>query len=117
MNPGAYLARFFSARVVAAGNRAKFYHQILTVALLSILGGAHFAAAAETGDPMAQIKGFLLFKLERMDAAAHDYVANAKAYQAIIDKWAGDYDRAALEQGPELLQLITKMQDDYRVLP
>jgi hypothetical protein len=62
---------------------------------------------------MAQIKGFLVFKLERMDAAAHDYVANA--YQAIIDKWAGDYDRAALEQGPELLQLITKMQDDYRV--
>jgi hypothetical protein len=30
-------------------------------------------------------------------------------------EWAGDYDRAAIGQGPELLQLITKMQDDYRV--
>jgi hypothetical protein len=61
---------------------------------------------------MAQTKGFLVFKLQRMDAAAHDYVSNANAYQAIIDKWAGDYDRAAMEQGPELLQLVTKMQDD-----
>jgi Imelysin len=115
MNPGAYLGRFFFARVVAAGNRAHLYRQILTVALLSILGAAHFAPAAEAGDPMAQIKGFLLFKLERMDAAAHDYVANANAYQVVINKWAGDYDRAALEQGTELLQFITKMQDDYRV--
>ena len=113
MNPGAYLGRFFSARV-ATGNRAN-YRKVLTVGLLSILAGAHFAAAAESGDPMAQIKGFLVFKLQRMDAAAHDFVSNANAYQAIIDKWAGDYDRAAIEQGPELLQLITKMQDDYRV--
>jgi hypothetical protein len=75
----------------------------------------HLAAAAEATDPLAQIKGYLVFKLERMDAAAHDYLANANAYQAIIDKYAGDYDRAAIEQGPELLQLITKMQDDYRV--
>jgi hypothetical protein len=109
MNPGAYPARF-------SPDRVKFYLTILTVGLLSIFAGAHFGAAAEmTGDPMAQIKGFLVFKLQRMDAAAHDYVANADAYQAIIDKWAGDYDRAAIGQGPELLQLITKMQDDYRV--
>jgi hypothetical protein len=73
----------------------------LTVGLLSIFAGAQFGAAAEmTGDPMAQIKGFLVFKLQRMDAAAHDYVANANAYQAIIDKWAGDYDRAAIGAGP-----------------
>jgi hypothetical protein len=114
MNPGAGLGRFFSARA-AAGNRLSSYHKFLTVGLLSILAGAHCAAAAESGDPMVQIKGFLVFKLQRMDAAAHDYVANANAYQAIIDKWAGDYDRAAIEQGPELLQLVTKMQDDYRV--
>ena len=97
------------------GNRGNSYRRVLTVCVLSILSGAHFAVAADAGDPMAQIKGYLVFKLERMDTAAHDYVSNANAYQAIIDKWAGDYDRAALEQGPELLQLITKMQDDYRV--
>jgi Imelysin len=75
----------------------------------------HFAAAAEGGDPMTEIKGYLVYKLERMDAAAHDYVANANAYQAIIEKSGGDYDWAAIEHGAELLQLITKMQDDYRV--
>jgi hypothetical protein len=99
-----------------AENRVKSHLKFLTAGLLSIFAGVHFAAAAETtSDPMAQIKGFLVVKLQRMDAAAHDYVANANAYQAIIDKWAGDYDRAAIGQGPELLQLITKMQDDYRV--
>ena len=88
---------------------------VVTVSLLSILSGTHFAAAADGGDPMTKIKGYLVTKLERMDAAAHDFVANANAYQAIVDKSAGDYDRAALEDGPELLKLITKMQDDYRV--
>jgi hypothetical protein len=83
--------------------------------LSSVVFPVPFAAAAEGSDPMAQIKGYLVYKLERMDAAAHDYVANANAYQAIIDKFAGDYDRAAIEQGPALLQIITKMQDDYRV--
>jgi Imelysin len=115
MNARAYLGRFSPNRGPAE-NRVKSWLKILMVGLFSIFAGAHFAAAAETsGDPMAQIKGFLVFKLQRMDAAAHDYVANANAYQAIIDKWAGDYDRAAIGQGPELLQLITKMQDDYRV--
>ena len=83
--------------------------------MLSILFSAHVAAAADDGDPMAKIKGYLVSKLERMDTAAHDFVTNANTYQATIDKSAGDYDRAALENGPELLKLIDKMKDDYRV--
>ena len=83
--------------------------------LLSIFCGVHVATAADASDPIGQIKGYLVFKLERMDAAAHDYVSNANAYQAIIDNSGGDYDRAAVEHGAQLLQLITKMQDDYRV--
>jgi Imelysin len=98
-----------------SGKRLKSLGSVVTVAVLSILSSAHFAAAAESGDPMAKIKGYLVSKLERMDAAGHDFVADANAYQAIIDKSAGDYDRAALEDGPELLQLISKMQEDYRV--
>jgi hypothetical protein len=85
------------------------------LALFWIFFSVHFAARAEPGDPLAKIKGYLVFKLERMDAAGHDYLANANAYQAIVDKYAGDYDRAAIEQGSELLQLVAKMQDDYRV--
>jgi Imelysin len=88
----------------------------MMASLLLLLSGVQWVGAASAGgDPLAEIKGYLVYKLERMDAAAHDYVANADAYQAIIDKSGGDYNRAAMEQGPELLQLITKMQDDYRV--
>src|SRR6478609_7656789 len=94
--------------------RRHFYFRA-AIGLLAAFSGTHLGTAAEGGDPMAQIKGFLLSKLERMDAASHDFVTNAAAYQAIIDKAGGDYDRAAFEEGPELLKLIAKMQDDYRV--
>jgi Imelysin len=95
-----------------AGPRQK----VVMASLLLLLSGVQRVGAASAGgDPLAEIKGYLVYKLERMDAAAHDYVANADAYQAIIDKSGGDYNRAAMEQGPVLLPLITKMQDDYRV--
>src|SRR4029077_19688864 len=62
---------------------------VVTVAMLSILFST-LLAAADDGDPMAKIKGYLVSKLERMDTAAHDFVTNANAYQAMIDKSAGD---------------------------
>jgi hypothetical protein len=82
--------------------------------MLSILFGTPLAATADD-DPLTKVEGYLVSKLERMDTAAHDFVTNANAYQAIVDKSAGDYDRTALENGPELLKLIDKMKDDYRV--
>jgi hypothetical protein len=51
-----------------------------------------------------------------MDAAAHDYAVNAAAYQAIIDANGGDYNKAAINNGPELLSLVAKMQTDYKGL-
>ncbi len=41
-----------------------------------------------------------------MDAAAHAYVQHATAYQQIIDKNGGDYNKAAVNDGPALLDCI-----------
>jgi hypothetical protein len=51
-----------------------------------------------------------------MNAASHDYVTNAEAYSAIIDSNGGDYNKAAINNGPEILALVAKMQADYRGL-
>ncbi len=67
------------------------------------------------GGGTAEIKTFLVTKLQRMDGAAHDFVKNADEYQKLIDASGGDYDRAALEHGGELLPLVAKMQGDFRI--
>jgi hypothetical protein len=72
-------------------------------------------SAAETGGVSA-IKGYLLTQVTKMDAAAHDYAANAEAYQGIIDANGGDYNKAAIASGPELLSLVARMQGDYKNL-
>jgi hypothetical protein len=62
------------------------------------------------------IKGYLLQQVNKMDAASHDYVTNAEAYSKIIDDNGGDYNKAAINNGAQLLSLIAKMQTDYRGL-
>ena len=68
------------------------------------------------GGGTAAIKDYLLQQVTKMNGAAHDYAANAAAYQQIIDANGGDYNKAATNNGPELLSLIAKMQDDYKGL-
>ena len=62
------------------------------------------------------IKGYLLAQVNKMDAAAHDYAANAEAYQRIIDANGGDYNKAAINNGAQLLSLVARMQGDYKNL-
>ena len=68
--------------------------------------------AAGTG----AIKDYLVKQVTKMDGAAHDYLANAEAYDRIILANGGDYNQAALKHGPELLSLVAKMQGDYKGL-
>ena len=67
------------------------------------------------GGGTAEIKGYLTGKLSRMDGAAHDFVKNAEDYEKIVNDCGGDYNRVALEHGPEALALVRKMQDDFKV--
>ena len=66
--------RPFFARLAVAGS------------LLSAgsLGVAPSPAHADGGGT-AEVKAYLTGKLQRMDKGAHDYVANANAYQALLD--------------------------------
>ena len=73
-------------------------------------------ARAEAGNGVGGIKGYLLAQVTKMDAASHDYVANAQAYAQIIAANGGDYNKAAINNGPELLSLVAKMQADYKNL-
>lgn len=72
-------------------------------------------AGGESGGGVAAVKGYLVGKLGKMDAAAHSFVNHADAYQKLVDASGGDYNRAAVEHGPELLSLVRAMQEDYRV--
>src|SRR5271169_6854525 len=82
-----------------------------------VLVAAFFSAQAETTTNDSQsllvIKNYLVENLQKMDVAAHDFVTNAAAYQAIIDAAGGDYDKAVMEHGVELGELIKKMQADF----
>ncbi len=78
--------------------------------LSALVGGS---ASAETNAPLGAVKSYLVQQAGKLDAAAHDFQANAEAYQKIIDANGGDYNKAALASGPEILGLVKKMQGDY----
>jgi hypothetical protein len=88
----------------------------LALLLLGSLTGLPNVLRAEDGQGVSAIKGYLLTQVNKMDAAAHDYAVNAAAYEAIIDANGGDYNKAAINNGPELLSLVAKMQTDYKGL-
>jgi hypothetical protein len=82
-----------------------------------VFAAVTFSARAETAADASQslsvVKNYLVENLQKMDAAAHDFVTNAATYQAIIDAAGGDYDKAAMEHGVELGELVKKMQGDF----
>jgi uncharacterized membrane protein len=71
------------------------------------------AARAESGTQLGSVKSYLVTQVSKLDAAAHDFLTHAQAYQKIIDANGGDYSKAALASGPEILALVKKMQGDY----
>ena len=84
----------------------------LIVAAAAVAATAPVGHAAEQA--LSEIKGYLVGKVQLMNTAASDFVRNASAYQAIIDSAGGDYNKAAIEHGPEIMKLLAKMQDNYR---
>ncbi len=85
------------------------------VALLACLGGAAVStsAFADSGAQLGTVKSYLVTQVAKLDAAAHDFEANAESYQKILTANGGDYNKAALASGPEMLSLVKKMQGDY----
>jgi hypothetical protein len=90
---------------------------ILLVGCLCLLGFTPVSIQAQTvtntSESLLVIKKYLVENLVKMNAAAQDFVTNAAAYQAIIDAAGGDYDKAAMEHGVELGELVKQMQGDF----
>lgn len=95
-----------------AGHGCRAANAAVVLALCALLGAARTPARAE-GANLNAIKSYLVTQVTKLDAAAHDYDANAAAYQKIIDANGGNYNKAAIASGTELLALIKKMQGDY----
>ena len=85
---------------------------------IAALSLAFFSAAMTPAqaEDLSAIKTYLLAKVNAMDKASHDYVANAAGYDKIIQANGGDYNKAFIANGDELLGLIAKMQGDYRII-
>jgi hypothetical protein len=71
---------------------------------------------ADQGQTVDAIKGYLIAQVTKMDAASHAYVEHATAYQQLIDANGGDYNKAAIASGPAIIDLVAKMQADYKNL-
>lgn len=78
--------------------------------------GSSPALQAADGNGTEVIKGYLVTQVTKLNAAAHDFVTNAAAYEQIIKANGGDYNKAAINNGPDLLVLLGKMQADYKNL-
>ncbi|HEY2342593.1 MAG TPA: hypothetical protein VGH90_06175, partial [Chthoniobacteraceae bacterium] len=87
--------------------------RLLAVAVAGLWLGAPAVQAEEVG--LGAIKSYLVGKVASMDKAAHDSVANAAAYEKIINDNGGDYDRAAETNAADLQSFISKMQADYGI--
>ena len=105
--------------VCLRSSRPGVFRRALTPGVVALSAFATVVAAAPAahaaGGGVAEVKTYLVTKLQRMDAAAHDFVGNANAYQKIVDASGGDYNRVANEHGAEALALVSKMQGDFRV--
>lgn len=83
-------------------------------ALVAGLTGALGAAAhAQSGVQLGAVKSYLVVQAGKLSAAAHDFEANAEAYQKLLDAHGNDYNQAVLASGPEAVALVKKMQGDY----
>ncbi len=81
--------------------------------LTGLVGALCPSARADSAVKLENVKSYLVQQAAKVDAAAHDFEANAQSYQKILDANGGDYNKAALASGPELLSLVKKMQGDY----
>lgn len=82
--------------------------------ICALLTATNLSAHADDG--LGVIKSYLLGKVAKMDAASHDFVTNAAAYEKIVQASGEDYSKAALSNGEQLTALIAKMQGNYRVI-
>lgn len=71
------------------------------------------AAETPTATNVQGVKDYLLGVESKMEAAADDFAKKSAEYQAVIEKYKGDYAAALKGDREHILDLVKSMRDDY----
>jgi hypothetical protein len=64
----------------------------------------------------ANVKSYLLDKLEKMNAASADFLKNSEAYSALVAEHGGSVDAAYRADPKQIDKLISKLRDGYKAM-
>ena len=85
---------------------------LVTSLVLTTLGTG--LCAEETA---ASVKSYLLKKLEKVNAAAEEFLKNSEAYAALVAANGGSVGEAAFKANPkEVEKLVSRMQENYKAM-
>ena len=91
----------------------RFFRPLSTAIIACLSGAICSSALADAGPQLGSVKSYLVKQAGVVNSAAHDFQGNAESYQKIIDANGGDYNKAAMASGPEILGLVKRMQGNY----
>ncbi|MEP6698982.1 MAG: imelysin family protein [Verrucomicrobiota bacterium] len=90
--------------------------------ILAALAALIFCASSVSADPAPpvpgsnDVKGYLLGALTKMEQAALEFVANAEAYQKLIDANGGDPAKAFAQSASEVTRLVAALRENYKAM-
>jgi hypothetical protein len=85
--------------------------------LIPALGAIHASAESSTLSPGSNdVKGYLLATLTKMEQASDEFLANALAYQKLVDANGGDPAKAFAQSPDEVLRLVTALRENYKAM-
>jgi hypothetical protein len=93
-------------------NRSTF----LKIAFLSSVALASFATSLCAEETAASVKSYLLKKLEKVNAAAEDFLKNSEAYSDLVAANGGSMAAAFKADPKQLEKLVTSMQENYKAM-
>lgn len=95
--------------------RRHFYLPVCGISVLGLLAGMAPLAADDlpTARNVQGVKDYLLGVETKMAAAADDFARKSAEYQAVIEKYHGDYAAALKGDREHILSLVKSMRDDY----
>lgn len=80
-----------------------------------LLATSCFASSLACGAEVGEVKSYLVETLAKVKAASVDFVKNSQEYARLV-KAAGGVQRAWATQQPEVQQLVTRMQENYKAM-
>lgn len=76
-------------------------------------------APAESASPPPagrDVKGYLLGALAKIDRASEEFLANANAWQKLVDTNGGDPVKAFAQSPDEVMRLVTALRENYKAM-